>query len=75
MRSTERRIEMLSEKPNYLLATEKLGLIFPIFWCVVALAVGIAIDQVNGAIFISFGSLAMVWMCLKISSFFLSFQN
>ena len=68
-------MDMLSEKPNYLSTTTKIGFKLPVVWCAVSLLVGIALNEISGAIFVSLASLAMVWVCFKIATFFLSFQQ
>jgi hypothetical protein len=66
---------MLSEKPNYLIVTEKLGFKFPLAWCIAALVIGAATQEVSSALFISIGSLFMVWLTCKLASLFFSFQQ
>lgn len=66
---------MLSEKPKYLLATQKLGLKFPLVWCVVTLILGFLTQDITTAIFISLASFLVTWLTCKIASFFFSFHE
>ena len=66
---------MLSEKPSYLSVTTKIGFKLPTFWCALSLLIGVLVDEISGAIFVSLTSLAIAWVCFKFTCFFLSFQE
>ncbi|MCU4677712.1 hypothetical protein N7931_19060 [Catenovulum sp. 2E275] len=66
---------MLSEKPKYLLITQKLGLKLPLAWCVTALIIGLVTQDKVAAIFITLASFLASWLTHKIASFFFSFQE
>jgi len=66
---------MLSEKPNYLVFTEKNAIKLPIAWCLSAFFIGLATQELFATIFTCLATLFVVWLCYKVSSFFLSFQQ
>ena len=62
-------------RPKYIDVTERLGFRFPIFWCLVALVIGLLFKDIGGTIFVSTMSLLVTWLCFKLSCFFFSFQQ
>ncbi len=68
-------METHSKKPKYLVFTDKLGFKLPIFWCVIALIVGIFLHDISSSLFIPVMSLLLTWVCFKSTSFLLSFQK
>ncbi|TPV51734.1 hypothetical protein FJ444_21225 [Aestuariibacter sp. GS-14] len=66
---------MQLKTPKYLLVTQELGFKLPLAWCLSALTIGILIQEIAAAIFISSASLFLVWLTSKLASFFFSFQE
>ncbi|MFT7356159.1 MAG: hypothetical protein ACI92T_003211 [Pseudoalteromonas distincta] len=62
-------------KPKYLNCTEALGFKIPLVWCSLAILVGLIFHQVVEAILVPLLTLLMVYLCHKITCFFLSFQE
>jgi hypothetical protein len=68
-------VDKVSARPKYLDVTEKIGLMLPIFWCLVALVIGILSQDIAGAIFVSTMTLLMTFLCFKSGCFIFSFQQ
>ena len=62
-------------KPKYLNYTEILGFKIPLVWCSLAMLIGLIFHEVVEAILVPPLTLLMVYICHKITSFFLSFQE
>lgn len=62
-------------KPKYLHCTEVLGFKIPLVWCSLAILVGLLFHEVVEAILVPLLTLLMVYLCHKITCFFLSFQE
>ena len=66
---------MQSEKPKYLLTTQKLGLKLPLAWCAASLIIGLVTQDKAAAIFVALTSFLATCLTYKTACFFFSFQE